>query len=92
MTPKQRKRLGKLADVVFTIKAGAEPWPASCHEPLTIAFICPLLSSRPWQIKYCTDTQGHIQDPLFGVWGSDTTLQRNCMQELWLDAWNRADL
>jgi len=53
MTPTWQKHIGKLSDVVFTVKAGAGFWPADHHEPLTVAFIFPILSSRPRQLKYC---------------------------------------
>lgn len=51
LTQMWRKKLGKIADVIFNAKSGVCIWPSSCHEPLTIALICPLLSSSPWTIK-----------------------------------------
>ena len=92
MTPHWRKKLGKIADIVATVPAGNDVWPRECHEPLTIALICPLLSSRPWQIKHCDYSQQLAKDMLYGVWRASATQQRDCMRELWDDAWDRASL
>ena len=45
--------LGKIADTMFTIKAGTCLWPSNMFESLTIVFVKPLLSkvSRRW-VKY----------------------------------------
>lgn len=92
LTPEWRKRLGRIADAVVTVPAAADTliWPSSCHEPLTIALICPLLLNRPWQIKRCESTQDTVRDVLCGVWRDDCSPQRDCMRELWNDAWFRA--
>ena len=50
MTAYWRKMLGKIADSMFTIKAGTCLWPTDMFEPLTIAFIKPLIPSRPWKV------------------------------------------
>ena len=50
MTAYWRKMLGKIADTMFTIKAGTSLWPSNMFEPLTIAFIKPLLSKSPWKV------------------------------------------
>ena len=41
--------MGKIADTMFTLKAGSVVWDSSMLEPLTIAFVAPLLSRAPWK-------------------------------------------
>ena len=50
MTAYWRKMLGKVSDSMFTIKAGSCFWKTEMHEPLTIAFVKPLLSVRPFKV------------------------------------------
>ena len=49
MTAYRRKTLGKIADTALTVKPGSFIWPSEMLEPLTIAFIKPLLSHSPWK-------------------------------------------
>ena len=49
MTGYWKRMLGKVADSMFTFKAGSSLWHADMHEPLTIAFVSPLLSRKPWK-------------------------------------------
>ena len=51
MTAYWRKILGKIADTMFTIKAGTCLWPTDMFEPLTIAFIKLLLSTSAWKVN-----------------------------------------
>jgi len=46
-----RKTLGKVADTMFSMTAGSYLWPTVMFEPLTIAFLAPLLSSSPWSVR-----------------------------------------
>jgi hypothetical protein len=48
MTGYWRKPLGKISDIMFTVKAGCKLWDDAMLEPLTIAFASPLLSRSPW--------------------------------------------
>ena len=50
MTAYWRKMLGKVSDTMFTVKAGSCFWKTEMYEPLTIAFIKPLLSVRPFKV------------------------------------------
>ena len=50
MTAYWRKTLGKIADTVFTVKPGSSIWPTEMLEPLTIAFVKPILSHSPWKV------------------------------------------
>lgn len=92
LTQMWRKKLGKIADVIFNVKSGVCVWPLSCHEPLTIALVCPLLSSSPWTVKRCGLSQRRISEMLQQVWGDDGDAYRDCLRELWVQAWRRADL
>ncbi|KAL7575469.1 hypothetical protein ACA910_007367 [Epithemia clementina (nom. ined.)] len=42
MTSRWRKRLGRVADVVFTVPVGTALWCKDQHEPLIVAFVLPL--------------------------------------------------
>ena len=50
MTGLWRKQLRKLSDALLTISAGSTIWTLSMYEPLTIAFIAPLLDRPPWRV------------------------------------------
>ena len=47
MTGYWRKSLGKIADLMFVVRAGSRLWSADMLESLTIAFVQPLLSRSP---------------------------------------------
>ena len=49
MTHLWRKQLGKDADVMFTVPVGTPFWPKSCHEPLIISILLPVVRRRNWQ-------------------------------------------
>jgi hypothetical protein len=51
MSPKWKKQLWKMADLIISIPPGTPSWPATMYEPLTIGFVFPFLCSRPWQLK-----------------------------------------
>lgn len=48
MTPSWRKKLGKAADVVFSITPGSPLWGKNEYEPLIVAIVAPFLRCRPW--------------------------------------------
>jgi hypothetical protein len=45
-----RKTLGKVADSMFSMSAGSYLWPQAMFEPLTIAFLRPLLTTSLWSV------------------------------------------
>ena len=49
MTGYWRKTLGKIADLMFTLKVGSCVWNLLLLEPLTVAFVLSLLSSALWK-------------------------------------------
>jgi hypothetical protein len=51
MMARWRKRLGKVADAMFTIPVGSLLWKDDMYEPVVIALICPLLAHSPWQVR-----------------------------------------
>ena len=50
MTGHWRKQLRKLSDALVTLSAGSTIWNLSMYEPLTIAFVAPLLDRPPWRV------------------------------------------
>lgn len=45
------RQLYRETDLVFTIPAGVDCWPANCCESLTVAFALPFLPFRPWKLQ-----------------------------------------
>lgn len=87
-----RKKLGKIADVVFTVPVGSGLWGKKQHEPLIVGLICPFLSSRPWQVRFCSRELAALHSELSGVWPGDMSHARNSLRKFWAFAWERADL
>ena len=82
MQPEWRKALYKAADLVVSLPIGHAAWPKEMFEPLTIAFIFPFLSYRPWQLR----RSQHILDlgrKLSGVWGENQPGEGLILRELW---------
>lgn len=46
--PHYLKHLHKAANLIVSLPVGHPAWPISMHEPLTIAFVFPFISHRPW--------------------------------------------
>ena len=82
MTAYWRKMLGKIADSMFTIKSGTCLWPTDMFEPLTIAFIKPLLSSRPFKVgrlPSVVEWESNVREVQF----KDKATVRRHMRKFW---------
>ena len=74
MTAYWRKTLGKIADTSFTVKPGSSIWPFEMLEPLTIAFVKPLLPHSPWK---------HSRLPIVAEWESEMyTMQPRYLKDV----------
>jgi hypothetical protein len=82
MTSRWRKRLAKVADAMFTVPVGSHLWGAQMHEPVVIALICPLLHSRPWQVRD-TPIVAQLRDNVSGVWSPDLSREWRGLREFW---------
>ncbi len=51
MHPHWRKQLYKAADLVLSLPVGHCAWGEEMYEPLTLAFVYPFVSFRPWQLR-----------------------------------------
>jgi hypothetical protein len=51
MHPHWRKQLYKAADLVVSLPVGHYAWGEEMFEPLTLAFVFPFVSFRPWQLR-----------------------------------------
>ena len=89
MTPRWRRRLGKIADFVFSVPVGSAVWPKEQHETVIIGLICPLLSSSPWQVRHSTEALARARHGLSGVWSEDLSRERDSLRELWAFSWVR---
>ena len=87
MSGKWRRMLYKISDIICVLPFGEEWWPRdSEYEPLTLAFIFPLLHRAPWRAKF---------EPLFRQQTHNLrTLHRQSvpfaghyLRELWTRAW-----
>ena len=83
LTPRWRRKLGKVADVVFNVPVGSFVWSTNQHEPLIIGLICPLLFSRPWQVRYCTSVLAQLRVDLPKVWSEDLASERSGLLKFW---------
>ena len=82
MEPTWRKHLHKAADLIVSLKPGHIAWPVEMLEPLTIAFVFPFISQKPWQLR------GSIQLLALGralsrVWSGDNGCERSILRQLW---------
>jgi hypothetical protein len=51
LTTQWRRQLNKACDLVVFMPTGSEIWPSEMFESLTIGFVFPFLSVRPWQVR-----------------------------------------
>jgi hypothetical protein len=82
MQPLWRKQLYKAADLVVLLKPGHRAWPMQMHEPLTIAFLFPFISQKPWQLR------GSVQLLALGrqlcrVWAGNEGNKGLILRKLW---------
>lgn len=82
MTSRWRKRLGKVADVMFTIPVGSALWGSEMHEPVVVAFICPLLRSMPWEVSG-TNLVNELRKEVSGEWTPCLTRERDGIKRFW---------
>ena len=83
MSNQWRKRLGRVADVVFTVPVGSFVWGSEQHEPLIVGLIFPLLQCRPWKVKFDVGRVESFVGGLSGLWASGKGDVRNHMREFW---------
>jgi hypothetical protein len=51
MTTQWRRQLNKACVLLVFMNAGSEVWPREMCEPLTLGFVFPFLSVRPWKVR-----------------------------------------
>ena len=76
-----QRHLYKAADIVLSIPAGSEFWPAAMHESLTISIFFPFLSRSPWQLKG-TRLLVDMERTLSKVWKDGSGAEGNLLCEL----------
>ena len=83
MTGYWRKSLGKISDAMFTLRSGSVIWKKEMLEPLTIAFVRPLLHRAPWRVR----RMGFVdkwQRELRPLSYTSRTNVRNHMRKFWI--------
>ena len=84
MSNRWRKKLGKVADFVFTIPVDCAIWSKEQHEPLIAAFVCPHLSRRPWQVSKANRILDEARADVSEMWASSPPHDGRCLRKLWL--------
>jgi hypothetical protein len=87
MTAKWRRLLNKVADFIVSIPVGCPIWPHDMHEPLTLAFICPLVDRKPWILRD-SDLVVHLDAFVSQVSWEDPDWVGNHMCKFWKSAWS----
>ena len=77
------KTLGKVSDSVFSFKAGLSIWDVDMFEPLTIAFVKPLLIRPPFRVGRLPGV-GEWESKLSDMQWKNSWLVRNHMQKFWM--------
>ena len=77
------KTLGKVADSVFSLKAGSSIWDENMFEPLTIAFVKPLLVRPPFKVGRLTSV-GEWESNMSNMQWQNPWLVQNHMQKFWV--------
>lgn len=58
-THQWRKKLFKVADIIWELPAGCRPeWPAPMHEPLILALVLPFIPVFPWHLRNFPPSSG----------------------------------
>jgi hypothetical protein len=85
MTHLWRKRLYKLADLVFSIPAGYRTglWSMNMYEPLTIGILLPFLPIAPWSRRRSPPIL-EVERKLHEVWKDPQGDERVVLRELWI--------
>ncbi|KAL7577652.1 hypothetical protein ACA910_015166 [Epithemia clementina (nom. ined.)] len=86
MTNHWRKRLERIADVVFSVPVGCKLWEREQHEPLIVGLTFPQLDYRPWQVKRDRVSVDELRSALSGLWASDLEAARDLLRQLWVYA------
>ena len=81
-TTEWRKQLHKVADVVLNVPVGHPAWPENMFEPLTVAFVFPFLSHRPWELRRAPKLM-ELERSLRAVWESNDKPEGPLLRELW---------
>lgn len=74
MTHLWQKQLGKDVDLMFSAPAGLSFWPASCHEPLIIAVLLPVVLRRNWRGPWVGFTEVVCPAPVRMNWSGASRL------------------
>jgi hypothetical protein len=83
MHPHWRKQLYKAADLVVSLPAGRLAWPVEMFEPLTLAFVFPFVSFRPWQLCGLLQLL-ELGRQLSRVWREDSGREGPILRQLWM--------
>ena len=75
--------LSRIAVTQFTFVQKSCLWSKEIHEPLTTAFLVPLLSSAPWKLSQ-HNRMVELQRQLFKIQHSNTQDERSHMRKFWM--------
>jgi hypothetical protein len=84
MTSIWRKKLYKMADLLFTLPAGARSsWPMNMFEPLVVGILLPFLPAAPWS-RRSTKQVLAVESQMRGVWSTSEGDECSILRKLWL--------
>ncbi|KAL7564156.1 hypothetical protein ACA910_021131 [Epithemia clementina (nom. ined.)] len=85
MTCRWRKRLGRVADVVFSVPVDTPLWSKAQHKPLIVAFVLPYFRTRPWQFKRDQRAVDEFLNPLREIRKCNSAWHAACYTQHELD-------
>lgn len=82
MTIYWRKKIGKIADSIFTLIAGCKVWPSHMFESLMVAFVTPFLFGPPWRVRHLPEVDRWKKSGSALQW-NNTSDFRHHMRKFW---------
>jgi hypothetical protein len=82
MTGYWRKKIGKLADTMFSLRAGCFVWPSDMFESLTVVFVKPFLSRPPWKVRHLPEVDQWERSVSALQWKDSCQFRRH-MRKFW---------
>ncbi|KAL7570483.1 hypothetical protein ACA910_004265 [Epithemia clementina (nom. ined.)] len=92
MTNRWQKKLGRVADIIFTVPVNTDVWSDCQHEPVIIALILHLFNCRPWHLKRNRKYVDDFVTSLHQMWPSGSSVVRDHLRKLWTHVQNIAKL
>ena len=90
LTGRWRKQFLKAVDAWFTVPVGSSVWENSCHEPVLVGLMCPLLKHSPWSIKRRSQEVDKFRHTMYAMFRDSDPATRSCLRKFWFAAWSES--